>query len=1521
MNLGAPVGKATDSAFLICAVVVDSRQTQALCDLLEKLPPAAPVALIIVDAGQGATPPIDAKSLSQAAGRTVADCANGSALRPLGHAAPTKAGGANSKGGLYLLSQHSLLDFKGGKMLLEPIPLSSPHRQTAMGTTKTLNAIADHFGDRSVAVILNAPGGDAPLGVDTLLGMEAIASVGGLCLIQTTTPTAPEHDAPFAETVADSAAVVAALTGFARHLDTAGPLPTRIDASEIRAVCDVVRDATGHDFRHYKETTLSRRILRRINVLRCASVAEYVDELRQRPEEVKTIMRDLLIGVTSFFRDPDAFDSLRQNALLRLIDRDKTDPLRVWVPGCATGQEAYTIAIIASELLEETGSSQQVQVFATDLNERSLAVGRRAIYPDTIAEELGPERMERFFTRNGKRWQVNKHLRQMVVFSPHNLINDPPFSRMDLISCRNVMIYLGQHLQIKLMSVFHYALRSDGYLFLGSSEAVTGHGELFRAIDPRHRIAQRRDVGLQNNDLGRPASPALTSGWQAAIPHQGADIGAIAQRIVLDEFAPPYAIVNEHAQIVFLSARANTYLQAPSGQFVNNILRMTRPALRPGLRAAWTRAQKQRRIATHTILQVENDLRERVRITVQPMPELGEDEGRYMVVFQDLGPTSPAEESSPPQRPEAEGLVEQLEAELLRTRDDLERMVQDIEAANEELKSSNEELLSMNEELQSANEELETSKEEVERAADNLAAANADLVNLLESTQIATIFLDGSGCIRRFTPAATQLYNLSDRDHGRPLVHFTHNFQTSEGLQATDKPVEMRHRDGRVFLRRVTPYVMNDRVDGEVITFVDITDQHRVKSRLAASLSDIETIYQHTPVGLAQISANDLRIERINALMAQENNLPIADQIGRTMAEMVPDLADQMHERVAQIMATGTAIGPFEIHGKAGGRDTEQVWMQTWAPARDAQGNITSILISSTDITDRAAATAAIEETSTRVRKTMDQVLAFVGVLSPDGVLLEANEPAIAAAGVARDELIGKPFADCYWWAFDEASQTRLRNAVKLAAKGEVVRYDAPVRVHNDARIIIDFQLAPYFDEEGKIAYLIPSGVDITQRKAVETEQTNTLRSLELALDTGKLGVFSWDIIADVMDWSDYLFTTAGYAVGSIKPSYGLWAARVHPDDLPRVEAAIEKSRKTGKRFVQDYRFVQPDETIVHVEASGTFFYADGGATHMIGVVKDVSFVKRSEQRLHEIMATSQVGILLATRDGTLTQVNDAALDMLGLTNTAATGPTKSALSQDIAQMLLADGRAGPIEMTIMRPDDDDLPVLVSAAIIAASPNEFVAFLVDMSDQKRTNAHRDLLLGELNHRVKNSLAIIQAMAGQSLRSANSLADFKASFTGRLHAIALAHEILTSDDTGHVDLVDLIQRQVGPYTSTGETALKLHGPTLSLDPDSGHALGLILHELATNATKYGALGSPDGQVNIEWQVLTNDQGPVIQIIWQESGGPQVAAPTRKGFGTRLIETSLSHSLGGHAVLDFQPGGLKATLDIQQEAGHV
>jgi two-component system CheB/CheR fusion protein len=716
-------------------------------------------------------------------------------------------------------------------------------------------SLARDQGERAIGIILSGAGSDGTA------GLRVIKELGGLTLAQS--PETAKYDSM------PQSAIAAGLVDFALPIDE---MPVRIidharrvadlgrearrDLDEqlsahLGAICEILQRQTGDDFTRYKRGTLLRRIRRRVQLQQAATVSEYVEYLRDEPAEAAQLHRDLLIGVTHFFRDPEAFDLLAAEVIPGIVERESSVQVRLWVPGCASGEEAYSLAILVREHLFRIGATRSVQIFATDIDSELLANARLGRYSDKIAEHVSPERLERFFAREGDTYQVTRELREMCTFSEHSLIRDPPFSALDLISCRNVLIYLGADLQKKLVPLFHYALRPGGFLLLGPSEGLAAHPELFTTMDLKNRLF-RRNEAVVRPPLEFPLAGRTTAQQPPVRPGEVAEpvtsqvFSHAFERMILEEYAPPSAVTNERGDILYLAGRPGRYLQVAAGTPTNNLFDLAQGTLRVELRNALAKAVTTQRKVVRGNLAVEMDGGvERLRITARPLPGVHADSGLYAIVLQSMG-AAPETEGEPeaagaPEQP----VIEQLENELRTTRASLQYAMQDLESANEELKSSNEELISTNEEFQSANEELQTSKEELQAANDELRtkvleldAANADLQYHFAGTSIITVFLDRELRILRCTPAASKLFNVLDGDLGRPFRDLAPRFVEEDVMDdiatvlRTERDIERQvHRsDDTAFLVRILPYrAQGKEVTGVGVTFVDITALRRAE--------------------------------------------------------------------------------------------------------------------------------------------------------------------------------------------------------------------------------------------------------------------------------------------------------------------------------------------------------------------------------------------------------------------------------------------------------------------------------------------------------------------------------------------------------------------------------------------------------------------------------------------------------------------------------------------------------------------
>lgn len=779
---------------------------------------------------------------------------------------------------VYVLPADAVMSIHEGRLRLRP-------RVTEQRGPRPIDlfftSLALDRGECSAGVVLS--GGDS----DGTLGIKAIKEQGGLTLAQSADgfgPSSPEMPASAIATglvdfivPADQMGVklvdFAARLGHLDDLDDAaaqGPERGRLEAAK-HEIYALLRTRIGHDFSGYKSKTFMRRVQRRMHVNQMPTLAAYVEFLKQNSQEAGALFRDLLISVTNFFRDAEAFESLQEQVIPQLLkDRGATETIRLWVPGCATGEEVYSLAILLREHLDTLPTAPRVQVFATDIDDRALAVARAARYPAALLDGVSAARRERYFVADGDSYVVSKAVRDLCIFSPHNVLRDPPFSRIDLVSCRNLLIYFGGGIQKQVIPTFHYALRPGGYLFLGMSENVTQFNDLFSPINKKHRIFQRR------TDIGAQPRPTITlpSMHKPDLPHSAlrrAQTGASALRQsvdsqVLAQHAPPHVLVNRDGDIVYYSGRTGKYLEAAAGVPTRQVLTLARKGLRLDLRTLLHEAAETGRPAVRESVAVEGEdgRVQMVTLTVEPLADHKENEPLFLILFADHGPPLNRDDAHTHSSITQQGAAQQIELELRDTRERLQSMIEEYETALEELKSSNEELVSVNEEFQSTNEELEASKEELvslneelhtvnaelHGKVDELDRSNSDLHNLFESTAIATLFLDRDLIIRSFTPAMGDVFNILPSDCGRPITDLASRFDLPSfandiaQVYTHYQPIERRIAgtlDGKHYLLRLVPYRSSDsQVDGVVVTFIDITLITRAERRHRVLISELQ---------------------------------------------------------------------------------------------------------------------------------------------------------------------------------------------------------------------------------------------------------------------------------------------------------------------------------------------------------------------------------------------------------------------------------------------------------------------------------------------------------------------------------------------------------------------------------------------------------------------------------------------------------------------------------------------------------
>jgi two-component system CheB/CheR fusion protein len=1089
---------------------------------------------------------------------------------------------------IYVIPPNANLTILDERLRLTP-PVDARGQRTPIDGFFT--SLAKARGDRAAGIILSGTGSDGTL------GLRALKEAGGLTIAQ----DGAEYDGMMRSAVragvVDFVLPVGEIAGkvadYFRHVDEHG---LRVDigaaSDHLMQICALLRARTGHDFSGYKDKTVARRVQRRMQVLMIDTVPAFMERLRLDAAEVDALLQDLLIGVTNFFRDPSAFAALDEMVIAKLFEgKGVEDTVRVWVPGCSTGEEAYSLAILLLERMPKNQAAPKVQIFATDIDEEALQLARAGRYPAAIAKDVTPPRLERYFVREDGTYRVNGELREVCLFSTHNLLRDAPFSRLDLVSCRNLLIYLTPELQNRLIPLFHYALNEGGFLFLGSSENVTRHARLFATVDKAHRIFRHRpqvERRLPEFPLTTPESERSGAAGAQRRATAGEPLQILAERQVLDRYAPAFVVINAEGEVLHGSVRTGKYLELAPGVPRIDVFSLARQGLRADLRAAVHKASASGQVTVQKNVVVGTDGgRQTIDLVVHPMRQGAGVEPLYMVVFQDVGGISPIDEDEPPVHEDGESaMLRQIEAELRATRERLQSTTEELESANEELKSGNEELSSMNEELQSSNEELETSKEELQSIneelqtvnselnakVEELSRANSDIANLLESTQIATVFLDRSLHVKSFTPAAKDLFRLVESDAGRPIMH------------------------------------VRARFDGENL---------------------------------------------------QED----AERVLRTLA-------------------------PIERPVRS--TDSESLYIMRMVPYRTVENVIAGVVMTFVDITRITAAEERIDELTADLRNRIQSLEALLDML-PVGIMIlrHGEEVLINRTGAA---MLG------------EAVESRKGDGLRPLAR--------PLRLFQGER------------------------------------------------------------------------------------------------ELPSEQQPVQAAARSAK-FLPNFE--------------GQLLRSDG-------------------QRL-DVMINS-------------------------------------------APLLGDDGKV----------------------------RGGIAAIVDISERKNAETRQQVLLYELQHRVKNIVATISALATRTFRADVPIEQVADAFLGRLRGMAATHDLLARANWRGASLRELIEGALGSHALPDRSNVGMKGPEILLAPNPAATLGMVFYELATNAVKYGGLSTPGGRVDVSWEVAAASPANRVALIWAESGGKPVGEMGKPGFGTRFVSRSIEYELQGKAEMEPATAGIRWKLEF-------
>ena len=858
--------------------------------------------------------------------------------------------------------------------LLEPsqnIPINMP-------IDFFFRSLSEDEGEKAIGIILSGTASDGTMGV------RAIKGEGGMAMVQQ--PDTAKYDGMPRSAVATGLIdfiipvekMPEALIGYVRHpflaLSGRAKVADTPIKNQMQKIFALIRNVTGNDFSHYKQSTVSRRIERRLAVHQIKTLTDYLLFLQKNPAEIEMLFKDLIIGVTKFFRDPKAYVALEQEALPDLLKEKARDAtIRLWVAGCSTGEEAYSLAMVLTEAADKIRQHFNVQIFATDIDPVAIAVARKGIYPENIAVDVSPDRLKRFFSEETGAFKVRKQLRDMVVFSIQNIIKDPPFSRLDLVSCRNLMIYMDSVLQKKIIPLFHYTLNPGGILFLGTSESIGENTDLFQSLNSKCKIFRRKtSLAVTEMDYFHDnhydAQPYVSAHEEEKLPVT-TDVQALVERAILDAYAPAGVVINDACEILHFVGKTDRYLIPPTGKPSFNILDMAREDLKNKLMVTLHKAVREKKNTICRDVRVGyNGTFSVVNISVRRLMGEGLPSGFMLVLFEDT-PSAGAPHEKKAQAgniKKQDGDVQRLEHELESTREYLHATIEEMETSNEELKSANEELQSVNEELQSTNEELETAKEELQSTNEELTTVNVelenkineysrasdDMSNLLAATEIATLFVDTDLCIKNHTPAAASLIHLIQSDVGRPLNDLKTRFEGVDlvGLAGNvlkdlnTVELEILSRDDIWYSLKIMPYrTTGNIINGVVMTFVDV---HKIKQadkvkRLAAVLSD-----SNDAVTVLDLDGN---IKAWNKGAEQMYGWTESEALKMNISALLPD--EKRNELKSSILklSRGESIKPFKSRRKTRDGNILEIWL-TITALKDENGRTIEIASTERDL-------------------------------------------------------------------------------------------------------------------------------------------------------------------------------------------------------------------------------------------------------------------------------------------------------------------------------------------------------------------------------------------------------------------------------------------------------------------------------------------------------------------------------------------------------------------------------------------
>ncbi len=1122
------------------------------------------------------------------------------------------------------------------------------------------SALAEDQGSGAIGVVLSGAGSDG------MLGALRIAKAGGVVLVQE--PSEAQHSSmPEAVIASGAAAAVLPTAELGRQLGLllATPeCPETEQAAFLRHVLEMLRESTGHDLSGYRPSTLGRRIRKRMVLTGANDPAAYLARLEEDPEEPTRLLRSLFIGVTAFFRDPEAFDVLREKVLPAIFhERGAGETVRIWAVGCSTGEEAYSLAMLVADYLAETGSRADFKIFATDIDQQAVDTARKGRYALHEPHNLSQERLARYFTEERRGHVIVPALRERIVVARHNLLEDPPFLHMDLVVCRNLLIYLNPTLQDRAIGLLLEALVPGGFLLLGPSESARPHAGNLEVVDKRWKLF--RVVGIPDRRAVSRYVPTRHAGPQPPWPEPLGEKTTRGSAQVLAEalrrrYDPPAVLVDREGDILHTSGDTTPFLRLPSGAPSLNLVKLARPDLRQHLRLALRSALKSQASTTMPPVRLTPDVQQAVIVAVDPVFDENKQLTCLMVVFEPVRGCA-ANQACPGLSGLSEsGVVQRYEAELQAAHDLLHEVVERDETLNDELRASNEELLSMNEELQSANEEMDASREELQALneelslkVEELARAHAFVENLLGASNVATVFLDREQRIMRATPAALDVFHITVKDTGRSLaaikskVHddalMTDIGRILDGGRLIER--EVVRDDGRVFLRRAFPYHEGDKaVGGAVLTYADVTALKEAEAVLRRGKEELETLVTQRTAALRQ-AQEELRgwAARLEAaLSSMTDAVAIADAGGHfihvndAFAEFYrfadkkdcpdtigayPDLLDLFLEDGAPADLPRRPL-PRALAGERVSnaiytlrrKDTGETWTASYSfgPIRADNGTIVGGVVVGRDITDRQRMEEELRESEARFRKLFENAPLPYQSLDEHGMFLDVNQKWLDTLGYAKDEVIGRFFGDFLGEGYADHFDKKFP-MFKAACVIDGVEFD--MRARDGRRLRVSFNGRVQRDAEGRFERTHCIFTDITERARLEKALKESSDRLVMALEAATAGIWEWDTVTNENIWSDQLWDLYGLDREACSPSYESWRQAIRPDAREMVETAINEALRDSAPISVEWPVnLPPEHTRWLLSVGRPVFDQNGQIKRYRGIVLDITERKIIEQ-------------------------------------------------------------------------------------------------------------------------------------------------------------------------------------------------------------------------------------------------------------------------------------------------------------------